>query len=212
MAPTRGRLITFEGGEGAGKSTQIARLAAGLRASGLSVVETREPGGTAGAEEIRRLLVTGDAGRWDAATELLLICAARRDHVRRLIAPALAAGTWVLCDRFADSTLAYQGIAGGLGAAAIASANAVATDGLAPDLTLVLDIDPLAGLARAHQGGGEETRFETFDTGFHAAVRQAFLDIAQAEPQRCVVVDAAQPADVVAAVIAASVRHHLGSA
>ncbi|MCB9960371.1 MAG: dTMP kinase [Rhodospirillaceae bacterium] len=205
----RGRLITFEGGEGAGKSTQIARLAAGLRAAGRSVLETREPGGTSGAEEIRRLLVTGDAGRWDAATELLLICAARRDHVRRLIAPALAAGTWVVCDRFADSTLAYQGIAGGLGAETVASVNAVATGGLVPDLTLVLDVDPAVGLARSHRGGGAETRFETFDAAFHAAVRQAFLDIAQAEPQRCVVVDAAQPVDVVAAVIAATVRHHL---
>ena len=144
----RGRFITFEGGEGAGKSTQIRVLAAALERAGKTVCLTREPGGSGGAEQIRELLVTGDPDRWDAMTELLLLYAARKDHVRRLIEPALENGTWVLCDRFADSTMAYQGYGHGLDRSKIAALHKIVLGDLSPDLTIILDLDPEAGLAR----------------------------------------------------------------
>jgi dTMP kinase len=198
----RGRFITFEGGEGAGKTTQIALLRERLERAGHRVLATREPGGTPGAEEIRRLLVTGAPGRWDPWSEALLIVAARRDHVERVIRPALAAGNWVLCDRFLDSTLAYQGRVGGIGADAVEALHALAIGRLRPDLTLVLDIDPTVGLVRAGKRAGGEGRFEARGLAFHQALREAFLAIAKAEPQRCKVVDAARDVEAVAASIA----------
>ena len=185
-----GRFVTFEGGEGAGKSTQLARLADHLRARGRDVVATREPGGSTGAEAIRSLIVTGAVDRWDARTEALLVAAARRDHVERTIRPALARGAWVLCDRFFDSTMAYQGLAGGVDPADIAWLRAFATEGLAPDLTIVVDLPVAAGMARvAARGEGQRQRFELRGRDFHERLRTAFRTIAAAEPGRCRVVD-----------------------
>lgn len=186
---TRGRLVTFEGGEGAGKSTQLARLAARLRAAGQDVLTTREPGGTAGAEAIRALLVRGPTERWHASTELLLLAAARDDHVLRVVAPALAEGRWVLCDRFVDSTRVYQGLASGLGVALVDRLHDLVLHGLRPDLTLLLDLDPQLGLARRGDGGGE-SRFERKGADFHRRVRDGFLTLAGEEPARFVVIDA----------------------
>ena len=185
-----GRFVTFEGGEGAGKSTQLARLADHLRARGRDVVATREPGGSTGAEAIRSLIVTGAVDRWDARTEALLVAAARRDHVERTIRPALARGAWVLCDRFFDSTMAYQGLAGGVDPADIAWLRGFATEGLAPDLTIVVDLPVAAGMARvAARGEGQRQRFELRGRDFHERLRNAFRTIAAAEPGRCRVVD-----------------------
>ena len=210
-AAGRGRFITFEGGEGVGKSTQIARVADRLRAAGIDVVETREPGGTEGAEHIRSLLVSGPADRWDPVAELLLIGSARRDHVRRVIAPALSAGTWVLCDRFVDSTRVYQGVAGGVAPETVQAVNRIATGGLQPDVTVILDIDPTVGLARARARDHGDARYEGLDTDFHRTVRRAFADIAAAEPQRCVLLDAARPADDVTEAVANSLRDRVGA-
>ncbi len=203
---TRGRFITFEGGEGAGKTTQIARLRRTLEARGTPVLVTREPGGTEGGEAIRALLVNGPPGRWDPLTEAMLNFAARREHVRRRIEPALAAGSWVLCDRFADSTTAYQGAGQGVPPDAIGALYRLAVGTLAPDLTLVLDLPPEIGLARAaarRDAAGD--RFERMEAAFHARLRQAFLDIAAAEPDRCRVVDATADPDHVAAAVAGMV-------
>ena len=156
----RGRFITIEGGEGAGKSTQIRRLAERLTASGFEVVTTREPGGSPGAETIRSLLVTGEADRWSPTTETLLLYAARRDHIERVIEPALDRGAVVLCDRFHDSTRAYQGVAGAVDPALIAFLESHVLAGLSPDLTLVLDLPVEAGLGRAAARGEGEGRFE----------------------------------------------------
>lgn len=206
-----GRFITLEGGEGAGKSTQARRLASWLGACGIDCLLTREPGGSPGAEDIRTLLVTGEPGRWDAVTEALLMNAARRDHVVRTIRPALAAGKWVICDRFLDSTLAYQGYAGGVPLATLRSLIDAAVEGTRPDLTLVLDLRPETGLARAHGGGlGTETRFERKGLAFHAAVRDGFRAIVADEPGRCAVVDAGGSADEVAAGIVETVSRRLG--
>jgi len=203
----RGRFITFEGGEGVGKTTQIALLRQRLEAAGRAVLATREPGGTAGAEEIRRLLVTGEPGRWDAWSEALLIAAARRDHVERVIRPALAAGTWVLCDRFLDSTLAYQGAV--LGTESIEALHALVFGRLRPELTLLLDLDPAVGLARAGQRPGGEARFEARGLEWHRKLRAAFLAIAEAEPRRVRVIDAAREQDLVAGEIARVVDESL---
>jgi len=212
----RGRFITLEGGEGAGKSTQQRRLADWLRRGGREVVETREPGGSPGAEEIRKLLVTGAAGRWDAVTEALLHFAARRDHLRQTIEPALARGSWVVCDRFADSTLAYQGYGHGLGRAPVEALYALVVGSLKPDLTLVLDLPVAEGLARAQQrnGGGtqQEDRYEQMDLGFHERLRAGFHDIVAREPERCLLIDARGDEDVVAARIQAAVTERLGVA
>ena len=156
----RGRLITFEGGEGAGKSTQVARLAASLRAAGLAIVATREPGGTPGGEAIRELLVEGAPGRWSPLTETLLLLAARHDHVRRVIEPARDAGEWVLCDRFADSSRVYQGIAGGIGLGLVDELHRMVLGDLQPDLTLVLDLPAPVGLARRRASAGPGWRSE----------------------------------------------------
>lgn len=195
-----GRFITFEGGEGAGKSTQAALLADAMRARGIDVVETREPGGTSGAEAIRTLIVEGDPDRWDAVTEVLLVNAARADHVARCIRPALARGTWVVCDRFIDSTLAYQGAGKGLGAAELLAVHSFATADLWPDLTLVLDLPAAIGEARAANRGRLD-RFERTGGGFHDRVAAAFQHVAHQEPDRVRLIDASGPVDEVAAAV-----------
>lgn len=195
----RGLFITLEGGEGVGKSTLARGLSARLEARGRSVLQTREPGGTPGAEAIRALLVNGPVDRWGTAAEALLMSAARADHVARAIGPALAGGRDVVCDRFADSTMAYQGLAGGLGVKAAAALARVAGGGLAPDITLVLDLDPAIGLARAAARRAGEDRFEAKGHAFHVALREAFRTIAAAEPARCVLIDASRPPEAVLA-------------
>ncbi len=194
-----GRLITFEGGEGAGKSTQAALLADRLRAAGIDVDTTREPGGTDGAEAIRSLLVTGAADRWNAASEALLVNAARADHVARRIRPALTAGRWVICDRFIDSTLAYQGAGKGADDADLRALHRFATGNLWPDLTLILDLPVATGLKRAAARLGGEARFEAHDTAFHARVAAGFRDLAAHEPARCRLIDASGTVDAIAA-------------
>ncbi len=206
---TRGRFITFEGGEGAGKSTQLKRLAESLRARGHEVVTTREPGGSPGAEQIRALLVSGDPDRWDGTTEALLHFAARRDHLRRTVWPALEAGRWVLCDRFADSTLAYQGYGHGLPHQDIRDLYRLAVGDFAPDLTLILDLPVETGLSRAAGRGGDEDRYEKMKGGFHQRLRDGFLSIAAAEPDRCAVVPADRPLDEVTAAILAIIDERL---
>jgi dTMP kinase len=216
IAPQKGRFITLEGGEGAGKSTQLRRLADTLAARGIDVLTTREPGGSKGAEEIRALLVSGDTGRWGPVTEALLHSAARRDHLERTVWPALEAGRWVVCDRFFDSTMAYQGYGLGLGRERIAALQALALDGFRPDLTLILDIDVRTGLRRAAvRAGGEaggEDRYERMDVGFHERLRHGFLDIAEREPERCAVIDADADLDHVQARVWNAVAARLGLA
>ncbi|MDF1748769.1 MAG: dTMP kinase [Alphaproteobacteria bacterium] len=189
--PLRGKFISVEGGEGAGKSTQCFLLADHLRERGLDVVITREPGGTPGAQAIRELVVSGDGDRWDPVSEALLMYAARRDHVTRLIEPALAAGSWVICDRFSDSTMAYQGYTKALGRDWVETLDALVLGGFRPDLTLLLDIDASTGLGRAAARGGPD-RFEKLGLDFHSALRNAFLDIAHKEPDRIAVIQADQ--------------------
>ncbi|WP_414639782.1 dTMP kinase [Arenibaculum sp.] len=208
----RGRFITLEGGEGAGKSTQLRRLAAVLAARGIDVVATREPGGSPGAEEIRGLLVSGEPGRWDPMTELLLHLAARRDHLLRKVRPALDAGRWVLSDRFADSSVAYQGYGHGLGRDLVVRMHELAIGDFRPDLTVVLDLPVATGMARARGRGAGEDRYERMGTDFHERLRAGFLDLAAREPGRCAVVDADAPADEVEARIRAVVEARLGAA
>jgi len=219
MSKTPARFITLEGGEGAGKSTQCRLLEKELTARGISCVTTREPGGSPGAEDIRKLLVQGDADKWDPITETLLLFAARADHVTRTIKPALAVNRWVICDRFTDSTYAYQGVGRGMDRETIRRIETLAIGDFTPDLTLVLDIPPDIGLRRtttrgtplfdpvmkdpdseeAKQALGrrKEARFERFGKTFHERLRDAFLDIAKRNSRRCVVIDAAVPeADV----------------
>lgn len=204
------RFITFEGGEGSGKSTQLRRLAAMLGARGIACVTTREPGGCPGAEEIRRLLVEGGVGRWQPMSEALLNYAARIEHATHTIRPALARGRWVLSDRFADSTMAYQGYGHGLGPDAIASLHKLALGDLRPDLTLIFDIPVEEGLARAKARGGNEDRYERMDKAFHERLRAGFLAIARAEPQRCEVIDALGDIETVANRVAAAAIARLG--
>jgi dTMP kinase len=201
----KGRFITFEGGEGVGKSTQLARLAAHLRGLGLETVTTREPGGTPKAETLRGILLSGRVAPLGTLAEAALFAAARIDHIDRLIAPALARGAWVLCDRFVDSTRAYQGARGGVEPGALALLEKAAVGGLKPDLTIILDVAPEEGLARAavrrEAAGARADRFEAEGADFHEGLRRAFLDIAAQEPERCCVVNGALPPDEVARVI-----------
>lgn len=206
-----GRFITLEGGEGTGKSTQGKRLARALEEKGIAVVLTREPGGSPGAEEIRGLLVNGAPGRWDAMTETLLMYAARADHVGRTIGPALVAGKWVVCDRFSDSTYAYQGAGRGLERETIRRLDALVLDDFKPDLTLVLDLDVEVGLKRAMtRSGAAENRFEQFDRDFHQRLRQGFQDIARRHPDRCIQIDASGTEEQVAEAIWAQVARRFG--
>jgi dTMP kinase len=175
----------------------VARLAERLEARGAEVVRTREPGGSPGAEAIRTLVLGGAVDRWAPMTELLLMMAARDDHLRRTIEPALARGSWVVSDRFVDSSRVYQGVAGGLGIETVDRLHALALGGRRPDLTFVLDLDPAAGLAR-RRSEGQMQRFEGKDLAFHAAVRRGFLALAAQEPARFVVIDADRPVEIVA--------------
>jgi dTMP kinase len=208
----RGHFISFEGGEGAGKSTQIRTLAARLEAQGRTVALTREPGGSAGAESLRDLLVQGEADRWSPIAETLILFAARADHLERRIRPALGGGAWVLCDRFADSTRAYQGAGAGASAQVIGALEQAVIGGDWPELTLILDLPPAVGLARAAQRGGAEQRFERKGLVFHERLRAGFLDIAAAEPQRCRVIDAQASLDEVARAVWAAVCDRFGLA
>lgn len=187
----QGRFITLEGGEGAGKSTLSRALAQALAGKGREVVETREPGGAPGADEIRALLVQGEPGRWSAAEEALLFAAARLNHLIHTVRPALQRGAWVICDRYYDSTRAYQ-----VGGAGLAPDDHVELNAMiradTPDLTLILDLEPKRGLARSKGEARGEDRFEKKGAAFHARVRAEFLSIAEREPQRCRVIDAEQ--------------------
>ncbi|MBB5745797.1 dTMP kinase [Brevundimonas variabilis] len=194
---TRGRFITFEGGEGAGKSTQVRRLVEDLRASGIDVVQTREPGGSTGAEAIRALVVSGEADRWSARTEALLMFASRSDHLEKTIRPALQAGSWVVCDRFADSSRAYQGAGGGAEPAFIEALERAVVGADQPDLTLILDLPVAVGLERALGRGQTDTRFESKGLAFHQRLRDGFGEIARRFPERCRMIDATgSPDDV----------------
>lgn len=204
-----GRLITVEGGEGSGKSTQVQRLAACLVEHGLHVLVTREPGGTPEAEAIRQLLLGGTPERWTPLAETLLLLAARHDHVARRIEPALRDGTWVVCDRFSDSTRVYQGIAGSVGLDRVDRLHSLVLGDLRPDLTLILDVPVAIGLARRRASVGAN-RYERMDDAFHERVRDGFLAIARAEPGRCVVIDGTAPPDVVAERIIAAARARFG--
>ena len=192
-----GVFITFEGGEGSGKSTHVARLAARLRSMGLAVVQTREPGGTEGAEAIRALLVNGEIGRWTAKAEALLNYAARDMHLVEVIRPALARGDVVLCDRFMDSTRAYQGYAGGCAQEMIDDLERGIVGESRPRRTLMFDLDPAIGLARAKSRAGAEDRYERKGLAFHQKLRDGFLDIARKDPARCRIIDAGASLDSV---------------
>jgi dTMP kinase len=205
----RGRFITIEGGEGTGKSTQVALLATALERAGIAALATREPGGSPGAEAIRRLLLEGEGTRWDAEQEALLLVAARRDHVNRLIMPALARGVWVVSDRFADSTIAYQGYGRGLAAADIAALHRFALGDFAPDLTLILDLPATAGLARAAARSAEADRFERLDSSFHDRLREGFRQIAADDPGRCMLIDASGEPDAVHGAVLGAVARRL---
>ena len=193
------RFITFEGGEGAGKSTQAKRLVAALETRGISVCSTREPGGSPGAEQIRKLLVEGEPGRWDALTETLMLFAARADHLAHTIRPALARESFVVCDRFTDSTYAYQGAGRGLEETTIASIDEATTKQFQPDLTLILDVPVGEGLSRAGARGAQVSRYEKFDEAFHTRLRRFFQELANREPERCVLIDSTASPDSVAA-------------
>lgn len=190
----RGYFITLEGGEGSGKSTQASRLADRLRGRGIDILQTREPGGSPGAEAIRTLLVEGETNRWNPMTELLLHMAARDDHVNKVITPALERGSWVISDRFADSSTAYQGYGHGLGLETVRGLHSMVFGALTPDLTLILDLDVEVGLRRASARGGED-RYERMDIQFHHRLRKGFLEIAGIEPDRCVIIDAQRSID-----------------
>ena len=204
----RGLFITFEGIDGSGKSTQARLLAEHLRAEGRDVVLTREPGGSPGAEEIRRLVLEGDPERWSAETEILLFTAARRDHLEKTIRPALEAGKVVVCDRFADSTRVYQGITRGDLRGLVDELHSMMI-GREPDLTFVIDMDPALGLSRAKGRNGSEERFEDFGEGMQAQMRAAFLALAREFPGRCVVIDGTRDIDAVARDVARIAHEHL---
>ena len=204
-----GKFITFEGGEGTGKSTQVALLADALRAAGIDVVTTREPGGAPGAEEIRNLLVNGAVNRWTPMSEALLNNAARAEHLDKTVFPALKAGKWVISDRFADSTLAYQGYGHGVSRKALDDLSSAVLGDFKTDLTIIFDLDLEIGLKRAGARGQGEDRYERMGYDFHQRLRQGFLQIAEAEPGRCALIDAAASIENVAAAIRTIVSQRL---
>lgn len=204
-----GRFITFEGGEGAGKSTQARRLARALEERGHGAIVTREPGGSPGAEHIRSLIVSGDTDKWPPLTETLLVFAARADHLECTIRPALERGKWVICDRFVDSTFAYQGVGQGMSPDTITTLCDLVVGEDMPGLTLILDLPVETGLGRAGRRDHDEDRFERMGDDFHRKLRQAFLDIAAAEPDRCIVIDASRDEDAVAEAIWQAVSSRL---
>jgi dTMP kinase len=199
----KGKFITFEGAEGVGKSTQIALLKNKLEKLGISLIVSREPGGTAGGKLIRELLLKGDVSRWTAKTEALLMAADRAQHVEELIVPSLEAGKWVICDRFYDSSIAYQGAGRGIGIEKVSALQQFAVDGLKPDMTILLDMDLDVSLRRALEREGStsdaEDRFERMDKSFHSALKKAFLDLAKNEPNRFVTYDAGRDIETIAA-------------
>jgi dTMP kinase len=207
----RGRFITFEGGEGSGKSTHAKRLAEHLKSLGIDVVLTREPGGSPGAEVIRHILLSGVAKPLGAETEAMLFAAARDDHVRTVIRPALVDGKWVICDRFIDSTRVYQGVLGHVDMKLIRSLERVTVGAAMPDLTFILDVPANIGLARAkhRRGSGAVDRFEAEAVEFHQGLARAYRGLAAEEPQRIVMVDGRPPRDVVAKHIWDAVRERL---
>lgn len=213
-APGRGRFITFEGGEGSGKSTQIKTLAERLNAAKLRTVVAREPGGSPGAEIIRHLVLSGMGKLLGPDAETLLFAAARDDHVRTVIQPALGQGIWVLCDRFSDSTRAYQGSLGKVSPAVLNAMERVTIGDLKPDLTIILDVPVEVGMKRAavRRGNGAPDRFEAEDVRFHQQLREAYWKIAAAEPQRCVLIDATAEPGAVAANIWAALRERFFAA
>ena len=192
---TIGKFITFEGGEGAGKTTQAKMLCEALEGAGIETLLTREPGGTFGAEAIRNLVLEGTSDRWSGMTELLLMYAARLDHMEKLIKPALERGVWVISDRFADSSLAYQGYARGLGAEKVKAVHAAVMDGFEPDLTILFDIDPILAQKRVETRGEDLSRFDAESIAFHNTLREAFLNIAEENSGRIFTVDAAASRD-----------------
>jgi len=204
----RGRFITFEGGEGSGKSTHIKKLAERLEAAKLRAIVTREPGGSLGAEIIRHLVLSGMGKLLGPDAETLLFAAARDDHVRNVILPALNQGTWVLCDRFFDSTRVYQGKVGRVTPGIVNAMQRVTIGDLKPDLTIILDVPVEVGLKRAaaRRGGAVPDRFESEDLKFHQELRDAYREIAAAEPERCVLIDATADANTVAANVWAALR------
>lgn len=205
----RGRFITFEGGEGAGKSTQARRLAQRLAARGIEAALTREPGGSPLAEDIRRALLSGVVAPLGPAAEAIMFSAARIDHLERTIRPALAQGRWVVCDRFSDSTRAYQGALGNLDPRFMRELERVTVGETRPDLTIMIDVPAQTGLARAKARAGAADRFEAESIDFHTGLRRAFLDIAAEEPARCVVVDGSAPPEAVEAAVWAAVESRL---
>ncbi len=206
----RGRFVTIEGVEGAGKSTQARRLAEALRAAGRTVTLTREPGGCPGAERIRELLLSTRRDGFLPLTEALLHYAARREHTDRVIVPALDGGSWVISDRFADSTMAYQSYGLGLGRPLVERLHDIVLGSLAPDLTLVLDLPSDSGLERAHGRGSGDDHYERLGADFHRRVREGFLDIARRAPERCVVIDAGSSVDAVQTAVQRAVAARLG--
>jgi dTMP kinase len=210
----RGRFITFEGGEGAGKSTQAGRLADRLRQLAIPVLVTREPGGSAGADIMRHVLLSGAAKPLGPLVEAILFAAARDDHVNATIRPGLEEGRWVICDRFIDSTRVYQGVLGSVDPKLIRALERLTTADTMPDLTFILDLPPKVGLARAAQrrGRAPADRFETETVEFHTILRQAYREIAKAEPARCVLIDADRPVDWIAEEIWAAVNTRLDPA
>jgi len=210
-SPGRGRFITFEGGEGSGKSTQIRTLAEHLNAERRRTLVTREPGGSPGAEIIRHLVLSGMGKLLGADAETLLFAAARDDHVRSVIRPALSQGTWVLCDRFSDSTRVYQGRVGHVAPEVLNAMERVTIGDLKPDLTIILDVPVEIGMQRAaaRRGTGAPDRFEAEDIKFHQQLREAYRQIAATEPERCVLIDATADAATVASNIWTAVRERL---
>ncbi len=207
---TRGRLITLEGGEGAGKSTQIRALDSALSTHGIAVTTTREPGGTPHAETIRGLLLNSEPGTFDGMTQALLHYAARREHLRQTILPALEEGGWVLSDRFSDSTMAYQGYGAGLGRDLIEALHTIAIGTFKPDLTVILDLSSERSQVRLDTRAEDRNAYELLDQAFHDRVRAGFLDIARREPDRCIVVDATLPEAAVTAAIFEAIEDKLG--
>ena len=207
-AVMRGLFITFEGGEGSGKTTQIQKLKNWIESNtdSVNLCLTREPGGTIEAESIRALLLNGAASKWQPTSEAMMMSASRHEHVIHLIKPALARGDIVICDRFTDSTHVYQGYVGGVDNALLEVLDQLSCQGLVPDLTLLLDMDSNAGLARTIQRGDAESRFESKGAAFHQKVRQSFVERAEKFPDRIVKIDAARPADAVTMDVIAAVR------
>jgi dTMP kinase len=209
---SRGRFITIEGGEGAGKTTQVGLLVAALKCARIPARATREPGGSPGGEAIRRLLLEGDSERWDAVGEALLLVAARSDHVTRLIVPSLAQGIWVVSDRFTDSTLAYQGYGRGLALEDLTTLHRFALGSFSPDLTAILDLPAETGLARAAARASVDDRFERLDRAFHERLREGFRQIAVHDSARCVLIDGSSDPQTVHRAVLDAVQGRLGVA